>query len=255
MACALLCAVQQCVSTRWVVKLCILRIKSLALRLLERIGHDSTAHAQKRRPRDRRRPAHGPEGLPDACARRRRTPASCSAASILPQPVDIRADAYAVGDTRLSSCLERDGVKVATVEHLMSAFAGLGIDNAYVDLTAAEVPIMDGSAGPFVFLLQSAGIEEQTAAKRFIRVLKTVEVSDGDKWARFEPYDGFQLDFTIDFNHPVFEQSSQRVAGRFRDHVLREGSRARAHLRLHAGRGDACAHRASAWAAASTTRS
>src|SRR5215211_5314880 len=105
----------------------------------------------------------------------------------LAQPVDIKADPYLVGDTRLSSCLERDGVRVSTVEHLMSALSGLGIDNAYVDLTAAEVPIMDGSAGPFVFLLQSAGVEEQKALKKFIRVLKRVEVRHGDKWVRFDP--------------------------------------------------------------------
>lgn len=129
----------------------------------------------------------------------------------LPQPVDIPAKASRVGDTRLSSCLERDGVRVATVEHLMSAFAGLGVDNAYVDLTAGEVPIMDGSAGPFIFLIQSAGIEEQNAAKKFIRVLETVEVKDGDRWAKFEPYAGFRLDFSIAFSHPVFQQSSQRI--------------------------------------------
>jgi len=129
----------------------------------------------------------------------------------LQQPLDIPATASRVGDTRLSSCLERDGVKVATVEHLMSAFAGLGIDNVYVDLTAAEVPIMDGSAGPFIFLIQSAGIEEQNAAKKFIRLLEPVEVKEGDKWARFEPYDGFRMDFSVAFSHPVFQQSSQRV--------------------------------------------
>jgi len=129
----------------------------------------------------------------------------------LPKVVDIRAHALSVGDTRLSSCLERDSAKVATVEHLMSAFAGLGVDNAYVDLTAGEVPIMDGSAGPFIFLVQSAGIEEQAAAKKFIRVLHTVEASDGDKWAKFEPYNGFRIDFSIAFNHPVFQQSRQRL--------------------------------------------
>ena len=129
----------------------------------------------------------------------------------LPVPVDIKAEATRVGDTRLSSCLERDGVKVATVEHIMSAFAGLGVDNAYVDLTAGEVPIMDGSAGPFIFLIQSAGIAEQAAAKKFIRVLKTVEAREGDKWARFDPYNGFRMDFSIAFNHPVFQQSSQRI--------------------------------------------
>jgi UDP-3-O-[3-hydroxymyristoyl] N-acetylglucosamine deacetylase len=129
----------------------------------------------------------------------------------LAEPVDIPAKASRVGDTRLSSCLERDGVRVATVEHLMSAFAGLGVDNAYVDLTAGEVPIMDGSAGPFIFLIQSAGIEEQNAAKKFIRIRETVEVKDGDKWAKFEPYAGFRLDFSIAFSHPVFQQSSQRL--------------------------------------------
>jgi UDP-3-O-[3-hydroxymyristoyl] N-acetylglucosamine deacetylase len=120
----------------------------------------------------------------------------------LPEPLEIKAHATAVGDTRLSSCLEREGVRISTVEHLMSAFAGLGVDNAYVDLTADEVPIMDGSAGPFIFLIQSAGI----------RVLRTVEVEDGDKWARFEPHDGFRLDFSIAFSHPVVQKSSQRLS-------------------------------------------
>jgi UDP-3-O-[3-hydroxymyristoyl] N-acetylglucosamine deacetylase len=129
----------------------------------------------------------------------------------LPDPVEIKAEASRVGDTRLSSCLERGKVRVGTVEHLMSAFAGLGLDNAYVDLTAAEVPIMDGSAGPFIFLIQSAGVEEQNAPKRFIRVLKTVTVKDGDKWAQFEPHNGFRIDFSINFSHPVFQHSSQRV--------------------------------------------
>jgi len=129
----------------------------------------------------------------------------------LPTPVDIQANALSVGDTRLSSCLGRDAAKVATVEHLMSAFAGLGVDNAYVDLTAGEVPIMDGSAGPFIFLVQSAGIAEQAAAKKFIRVLRTVEANEGDKWAKFEPYNGFRIDFSIAFNHPVFQQSKQRI--------------------------------------------
>jgi UDP-3-O-[3-hydroxymyristoyl] N-acetylglucosamine deacetylase len=130
----------------------------------------------------------------------------------LPTPLEIRAHATAVGDTRLSSCLERNGVRVSTVEHIMSAFAGLGVDNAYVDLTADEVPIMDGSAGPFIFLIQSAGIEEQNAAKKFIRVLRTVEVRDGDKWARFEPHNGFRMDFSIAFSHPVVQKSSQRLS-------------------------------------------
>ncbi len=119
-------------------------------------------------------------------------------------PVEIPSRSENIGDTRLSSTLVKDGVRIATVEHLLSAFAGLGIDNAYVDLSAPEVPIMDGSAGPFVFLLQSAGIEEQAAAKRFIRIKKQVTVREGDKWARFEPFDGFKVGFSIDFDHPIF---------------------------------------------------
>src|SRR6185436_4754751 len=126
----------------------------------------------------------------------------------LAAPVDILARAENVGDTSLSSTLMREGVRVATVEHLLSAMAGLGIDNAYVDLSAAEVPIMDGSAGPFVFLLQSAGIEEQEKAKRFIRIKKPIKVQDGDKWARFEPFDGFKVGFSIDFNHPIFTKKT-----------------------------------------------
>jgi UDP-3-O-[3-hydroxymyristoyl] N-acetylglucosamine deacetylase len=118
--------------------------------------------------------------------------------------VEVPAFATHVGDTSMNTTLEQDGVRVSTVEHLMSAFAGLGIDNAYVDLSNAEVPIMDGSAGPFVFLIQSAGIEEQSAAKRFIRVREPVEVRKDDKWARFDPYNGFRVSFKIDFNHPVF---------------------------------------------------
>ena len=143
-------------------------------------------------------------------------------------PVEIKANPYAVGDTRLSSCLEKDGVRVSTVEHLMSALAGLGIDNAYVDLTAPEVPIMDGSAGPFVFLLQSAGLEEQKVPKKFIRVLQTVEVRDGDKWVRFDPHNGFKLDLSIDFDHPVLERSRQSVCVDFSStSYIREVSRAR----------------------------
>ena len=129
----------------------------------------------------------------------------------LAEPVDIKAEPHAVGDTRLSSSLEKNGVRVATVEHLMSALAGLGIDNAYVDLTAPEVPIMDGSAGPFVFLLQSAGIVEQAAPKRFIRITRAIEVRDGDKRARFEPYDGFKLGFTIQFDHPMIPSTLSRA--------------------------------------------
>jgi UDP-3-O-[3-hydroxymyristoyl] N-acetylglucosamine deacetylase len=152
----------------------------------------------------------------------------------LAQPVDIKADPYFVGDTRLSSCLERDGVRVSTVEHLMSALAGLGIDNVYVDVSAPEVPIMDGSAGPFVFLLQSAGVEEQSAAKRFIRILKTVAVTDGDKSARFEPHNGFKIDFSIDFDHPVFENSAKSVCVDFATtSYIREVSRARTFGFMH----------------------
>jgi UDP-3-O-[3-hydroxymyristoyl] N-acetylglucosamine deacetylase len=142
--------------------------------------------------------------------------------------VDLKADPYAVGDTRMASCLEKDGVKLGTVEHLMSALAGLGIDNLYVDVDAPELPILDGSAGPFVFLLQSAGIEEQKAAKKFLRVRKLVEVKDGDKWARIEPYDGFRLEFSIRFNHPAVDQSGTQVALDFADDsYVRDIARAR----------------------------
>ena len=146
----------------------------------------------------------------------------------LASPVEIKADPYAVGDTRLASCLDKGGVRVSTVEHLMSAFAGLGVDNAYVDVTAPEVPIMDGSAGPFVFLLQSAGIEEQNAAKKFIRILQPVEMRDGDKWVRFEPHNGFKLDLSIDFDHPLFDRARQSVCIDFSTtSYVREVSRAR----------------------------
>lgn len=123
----------------------------------------------------------------------------------LEQPAEIQATAENVGDTTLSTTLVNGKVRVSTVEHLLSAMAGLGIDNAYVDLSAAEVPIMDGSSGPFVFLLQSAGIVEQDAPKRFIRIIKPVIVELDNKWARFDPFDGFKVSFGIDFNHPVFE--------------------------------------------------
>ncbi|MEO7251053.1 MAG: UDP-3-O-acyl-N-acetylglucosamine deacetylase [Arenimonas sp.] len=121
--------------------------------------------------------------------------------------IEIKAKAELVGDTSLCTALVQGDVRVMTIEHLLSAMAGLGIDNAYVDLSTAEVPIMDGSAGPFVFLLQSAGIEEQNKAKRFIRIKSPVKVEDGDKWARFEPFEGFKVGFTIDFNHPMFQKS------------------------------------------------
>jgi len=146
----------------------------------------------------------------------------------LDPPVDIKADPFAVGDTRMASCLEKSGARVSTVEHLMSALAGLGIDNIHVDIDAAELPIMDGSAAPFVFLLQSAGIEEQNAAKKFLRVKKTVEVKEGDKWARLTPYDGFSLDFSIVFSHPAVAQTDSRAHIDFADQsYLREVARAR----------------------------
>jgi UDP-3-O-[3-hydroxymyristoyl] N-acetylglucosamine deacetylase len=146
--------------------------------------------------------------------------------------VDLPASALMVGDTRMCSCLERDGAKVGTIEHLMSAFAGLGIDNAFVDLDAAEVPILDGSAAPFVFLIQSAGIEEQPVAKKFIRVKRLIEVREadksGDKWACFEPYDGFRLSFSIAFNHPAINRTGQKVTIDFAESsYIRELSRAR----------------------------
>ncbi|MGY8794993.1 MAG: UDP-3-O-acyl-N-acetylglucosamine deacetylase [Woeseiales bacterium] len=146
----------------------------------------------------------------------------------LDEPVDIPADAKLVGETMLGTTLIRDGVKVATVEHLMSAVAGLGIDNLHVDLSAPEVPIMDGSAGPFVFLLQSAGIEEQSAAKKFIRIKKKVRVEEDDKWAQFTPFNGFKVNFEISFNHPVFNKLSQKASVDFSStSFLKEVSRAR----------------------------
>lgn len=146
----------------------------------------------------------------------------------LDDPVQIKADPFMVHDTRLSTCLEKDGARVATIEHLMSAFAGMGIDNAHVDLTASEVPIMDGSAGPFVFLIQSAGIEEQAAPKKFIRIRKTVRVGSEKSWVRFDPYNGFRLNFTIAFAHPVVEGTDQSVSIDFGStSYLKELSRAR----------------------------
>jgi UDP-3-O-[3-hydroxymyristoyl] N-acetylglucosamine deacetylase len=143
-------------------------------------------------------------------------------------PVSIPARADCVGDTRLSSTLRTDGVTVSTVEHLMSALAGLGIDNLRVDIAGPEVPIMDGSAMPFVYLLQSAGVVEQGAPKRFIRVKAPVEVRDGDKWARFSPYAGYRLDFAIDFPHPVFGSENKHVVIDFALHsYVKEVARAR----------------------------
>jgi UDP-3-O-[3-hydroxymyristoyl] N-acetylglucosamine deacetylase len=146
----------------------------------------------------------------------------------LPEPVDVAADALNVTETMLGTTLEAGSAKVATVEHLLSAMAGLGIDNAFVDLTAAEVPIMDGSAAPFVFLLQSAGIEEQGAPKRFVRVLKRVEVVEDDKWVRLDPHDGFRVNVEIDFDHPALKKHRQAMSMDFSTAAfLKEISRAR----------------------------
>ena len=148
--------------------------------------------------------------------------------SDLDPAVSIMAVAENVGDTRLSTTLVRDGVRVSTVEHLLSAVAGLGIDNLHVDVDAPEVPIMDGSAGPFVFLLQSAGLQEQNAPKKFIRIKRTVEIHDHDKWVRFDPYEGFKVGFCIDFEHPMFTSGSQRAELDFSStSFVREVSRAR----------------------------
>jgi len=142
--------------------------------------------------------------------------------------VEIPARAENVGDTSLSTSLMRDGVRISTVEHLLSAFAGLGIDNAYVDLSAHEVPIMDGSEGAFVFLIQSAGFQEQSEPKRFIRIKKPISVHDGDKWARFEPFSGFKVSFAIEFDHPFFQQSSKHAEIDFSTtSFVKEVSRAR----------------------------
>jgi UDP-3-O-[3-hydroxymyristoyl] N-acetylglucosamine deacetylase len=144
------------------------------------------------------------------------------------KPVEIKALSSNVGDTQLSTALYKDGVKISTVEHLLSAMAGLGIDNAYIDLNAAEVPIMDGSAGPFVFLLQSAGIVEQDKPKKFIRIRKSVIVEENGKWARFDPFNGFKVGFTIEFDHPVFKSSRQTAEIDFSStSFLKEVSRAR----------------------------
>lgn len=152
----------------------------------------------------------------------------------LEPPVDIPARADSVGDTRLASCMERDGATVSTVEHLMSALAGLGLDNVYIDVDAPEMPIMDGSASTFVFLLQQAGIEEQPALKKFLRVRKTVEVRDGDKWARLDPYDGFSLRFSIEFNHPAIERTGTEVFVDFGEHsYVRDVARARTFGFMH----------------------
>jgi UDP-3-O-[3-hydroxymyristoyl] N-acetylglucosamine deacetylase len=148
----------------------------------------------------------------------------------LENPVEIKAHAKNVGDTRLSTALVSSNgkVKISTVEHLLSALAGLGVDNAYVDVSAAEIPIMDGSASPFVFLIQSAGIEEQSAAKQYIRIKRKIKIKDGDKWVSFEPYNGFKVNFGINFDHPVFKRSSQNLEVDFSTtSFIKEVSRAR----------------------------
>lgn len=142
--------------------------------------------------------------------------------------VEIPAQALKVTETTLSTTIENGGAKVSTIEHLMAALAGLGIDNAFIELSSPEVPIMDGSAGPFVFLIQSAGIEEQESAKKFIRIKRKVTVKDGDKVASFSPFDGFKVSFTIDFDHPVFRSRSQKAVVDFSStSFVREVSRAR----------------------------
>lgn len=150
----------------------------------------------------------------------------------LPEPVDFPVNALAIGDTRMASTLEKEGAKVSTIEHLMSALCGLGVDNAYIDLDAVEVPIMDGSAISFVFLIQQAGVEEQSAFKKFIKVKKEVEIRDGDgptlKYASLKPYDGFRLRFEIDFAHPAIDQTGQMLEVDFsKTSFVRDIARAR----------------------------
>jgi UDP-3-O-[3-hydroxymyristoyl] N-acetylglucosamine deacetylase len=152
----------------------------------------------------------------------------------LPGAPVIQATPDAVKDTRLCSALEQNGARVATVEHLMSALAGLGVDNVRIEVTASEIPIMDGSSGPFIYLLQSAGIAEQNAPKKFIKIKKAVEIKEADKWVRFEPYHGFKMEFTIDFAHPVFDHSGKTVKIDFADNsYIKEISRARTFGFMH----------------------
>lgn len=146
----------------------------------------------------------------------------------LEEPVTIKATPGNVGETVLSTTLVAGNVKISTIEHLLSAFAGLGIDNAIIDVSAAEVPIMDGSAGPFVFLLQSAGVEEQDCPKKYIRIKRSIRVEDGDKWAEFNPFDGFKVTFTIDFEHPAFDEHVKTATMDFSSTTfVKEVSRAR----------------------------
>jgi UDP-3-O-[3-hydroxymyristoyl] N-acetylglucosamine deacetylase len=146
----------------------------------------------------------------------------------LDPPLDIPLAPERVVDTRMATTIGRDGHVVATIEHLMSAISGLGIDNCYVDVDAPEIPIMDGSASSFVFLIQAAGIVEMNAPKKFVRVLKTVEIVDGDKWARLSPHDGFRLKFSIEFRHPAIDATEQVVEVDFaRDSFVKDVARAR----------------------------
>lgn len=148
--------------------------------------------------------------------------------SDLDDKAHIKAHALNVSDTTLSTTLVNGDSSVDTVEHLLAACAGLGIDNAYIEVSASEIPIMDGSAGPFIFLLQSAGVIEQDKSKKFIKILKPITVRDGDKYATFEPYDGFLIDFTIDFDHPVFRNRSQQIVFEFStSSFIKDISRAR----------------------------
>ncbi len=149
-------------------------------------------------------------------------------------PVEIKAAAENVGETTLSTCLIKDEVRVSTVEHLMSAMAGLGIDNAIVELNAPEIPIMDGSAGPFVFLIQSAGVQEQNAPKKFVRIKKEVTLKDGDKFASFVPFDGFKVSFSIEFDHPVFKDRRPQTELEFSSSTfVKDISRARTFGFMH----------------------
>lgn len=142
--------------------------------------------------------------------------------------VEIPASVEYISDTSLCTVLSKDGVRIATVEHLLSALAGLGIDNLYVDLTSPELPIMDGSAGPFIFLIQSAGIQEQSAAKKFIRIKRKIKVKDGDKFAAIEPFDGFKVNFSVDFAHPWFNRDNQKASFDFSStSYVKEVARAR----------------------------
>jgi UDP-3-O-[3-hydroxymyristoyl] N-acetylglucosamine deacetylase len=146
----------------------------------------------------------------------------------LDPPAEVRAHALNVGDTQLGTTLINGEARVSTVEHLLSAFAGLGIDNAMVEVSAPEVPIMDGSAGPFVFLMQSAGFEDQRTPKKFVRIKQRVRVEDGDKWAEFRPFDGFKVNFEIEFNHPLFKRRANKASMDFSTtSFLKEVSRAR----------------------------